>query len=232
MAGCRYDIQDMPYYRPLTRSDFFQDTRSSRPLMQWTVARGNLRDDKYFYSGMVGKEAGNEMPFAVTQQVLERGRERYGIYCTPCHSATGNGDGMIVLRGYRRPPSFHVDRLRKSPVGHFYDVMTNGFGAMPDYSAQVQPRDRWAIAAYIRALQLSQAAPADAIPAGAKISGAKLPPAPPDTGAVTNPSAAPLPGGQIITPGAQQAPATQPGLDQRSPMKSSKPLIEGSTKQQ
>jgi len=159
-------MQDQPRLRPLRKSDFFADTQSSRPLVPGTVARGNLRDDAYFYTGMIGKEAGDMMPFPVTQQVLERGRERYNVYCAPCHSETGDGDGMIVQRGYRRPPSYHIDRLRKAPLGHFYDVIANGFGAMPDYAAQIQPRDRWAIVAYIRALQLSQNAPASAIPAG------------------------------------------------------------------
>ncbi|HEX9115694.1 MAG TPA: cytochrome c, partial [Anaerolineae bacterium] len=127
--------------------------------------------DTYFYTGMIGKDVGNVMPFPVTREVLERGRERFNIYCAPCHSRTGDGNGMIVQRGYRRPPSYHIDRLRQAPLGHFFDVITNGFGAMPDYAAQVPPADRWAIIAYIRALQLSQAAPASLMPAEANTAG-------------------------------------------------------------
>ena len=159
-------MQNQPRFKPLRKSDFYADGRSSRPLVPGTVARGQLRDDTYFYTGMIGKEAGDVMPFPVTREVLERGRERFNIYCAPCHSRTGDGNGMIVQRGYRRPPSYHIDRLRQAPLGHFFDVITNGFGAMPDYAAQVPPADRWAIIAYIRALQLSQAAPASLVPAG------------------------------------------------------------------
>jgi cytochrome c553 len=169
LAACREDMQNQPRYKPLRKSDFYDDGRSSRPLVAGTVARGELREDAYFYSGMMGKQPGNVMPFPVTGQVLERGRERYNVYCAPCHSRTGDGNGMIVQRGYRRPPSYHTDRLRSAPLGHFYDVMTNGFGAMPDYAAQVSPLDRWNITAYIRALQLSQAAPANLLPAGQKV---------------------------------------------------------------
>ena len=115
---------------------------------------------------MVNGKPGETMPFPATREVLVRGRERFDIYCTPCHSRLGDGNGIVVQRGFRRPPSFHEPRLRQAPLGHFYDVMSNGFGAMPDYAAQVNPRDRWAIAAYIRALQLSQSAPASAVPAG------------------------------------------------------------------
>ncbi|HXZ79818.1 MAG TPA: cytochrome c [Terriglobales bacterium] len=166
LAGCRLDMQIQPKVTPLRQSDFFADGRGSRPLVPGTVARGELRDDTYFYTGMVGKDPGTEMPFAVTREVLDRGQERFNIYCSPCHSRVGDGNGIIVQRGYRRPPSYYDPKLLNAPIGHFYDVMTNGFGAMPDYSAQVAPRDRWAIAAYIRALQLSQHAPASAVPAG------------------------------------------------------------------
>jgi cytochrome c553 len=176
LASCRSDMQDQPRLKPLRRSDFYEDGRSSRPLVPGTVARGQLRDDTYFYTGFVGKDLGNYMPFPTTREVLARGRERYNIYCAPCHSRTGDGNGMIVQRGYRRPPSYHIERLRTAPLGHFYDVMANGFGAMPDYAAQVQPYDRWAIAAYIRALQFSQNAPAALVPAGTA-----LPSAPPPT---------------------------------------------------
>jgi hypothetical protein len=167
LAGCRTDMQDQPRFNPLRKSDFYADQRSSRPVVVGTVARGQLRDDTYFYTGMIGNQPGNVMPFPVTRDVLARGQERYNIYCSPCHSELGDGNGMIVQRGYRRPPSYHTDRLRQAPLGHFYDVITNGFGAMPDYASQIAPRDRWAIIAYIRALQYSQNAPAGSVPAGA-----------------------------------------------------------------
>jgi mono/diheme cytochrome c family protein len=157
-------MQDQPRFKPLQQSDFYADLRSSRPLVPGTVARGHLRSDSYFYTGLMNGNPGDAMPFPVTKEVLERGRERYNIYCAPCHSRTGDGNGMIVQRGYRRPPSYHIERLQKAPLGHLYDVITNGYGAMPDYSEQISPQDRWTIVAYIRALQLSQSAPAGAIP--------------------------------------------------------------------
>src|SRR5690242_19370414 len=129
LAGCRTDMQDQPKFIPLRKSDFYDDHRSSRPVIVGTVARGQLKDDTYFYTGMIGKEVGNVMPFPVTREVLARGQERYNIYCSPCHSELGDGNGMIVQRGYRRPPSYHIDRLRQAPLGHFYDVISNGFGA-------------------------------------------------------------------------------------------------------
>lgn len=188
LAGCRTDMHVQPKMKPLRESDFFADTRGSRPLVNGTVARGQLREDSYYYTGTIGNQPGDYMPFPATKEVLERGQERFNIYCSPCHSRLGDGNGMVVQRGYRRPPSFHSPRLQTAPLGHFFDVMTNGFGAMPDYAAQVPPHDRWAIAAYIRALQLSQHAPAEAIPPGQKVpatlievpstsgSGATLPP--------------------------------------------------------
>jgi mono/diheme cytochrome c family protein len=175
LAGCRLDMQVQPYYRPLTQSRFFPDKRSARPLIEGTVARGELEADTYFYSGKLGSNPGDFMPFPVTADVLARGQQRYNIYCSPCHSELGDGNGMIVQRGYRRPPSYHTERLRKAPVGHFFDVITNGFGVMPDYAAQVAPQDRWAIAAYIRALQLSQGATRADVPPGQQI--ANQPPA-------------------------------------------------------
>ena len=168
-AGCRIDMHVQPYYRPLTKSDFFADGRSARQPIEGTVARGDLREDAYFYTGKINGNPGDSMPFPVTEAVLTRGRERFDIYCTPCHGRVGDGNGFIPSRGFRRPPSFHIDRLRKAPIGYFFDVDTNGFGVMPDYSAQIAPRDRWAIAAYIRALQLSQNATAADIPAGQKV---------------------------------------------------------------
>lgn len=168
-AGCRLDMHIQPYYRPLAKSDFFADKRSARLPVEGTVARDDLHEDNYFYTGKMGAGVGDYMPFPVTEQVLDRGRERFNIYCTPCHGRVGDGNGFIPSRGFRRPPSYHIERLRRAPIGYFFDVMTNGFGVMPDYSAQVAPRDRWCIAAYIRALQLSQNAAASDIPAGQKV---------------------------------------------------------------
>ncbi|HET7294299.1 MAG TPA: cytochrome c [Vicinamibacteria bacterium] len=154
--GCRQDMHDQPRYKPLARSDFYDDRRASRAPVEGTVARGQLRDDEHLYTGKVGRELAATYPFAITAAALERGRDRYTIYCTPCHGRLGMGEGMVVQRGFKRPTSFHIDRLREAPPGYFFDVMTNGFGAMSDYSAQVSVEDRWAIAAYIRALQISQ----------------------------------------------------------------------------
>jgi mono/diheme cytochrome c family protein len=169
LAGCRQDMHNQPRFKPLAKSDFYADLRSARPPVEGTVARGDLRADTYFYSGMIpgSNTPGDYLPFPVNEQVLERGRERFNIYCSPCHSRLGDGNGIVPTRGFaRRPPSFHIDRLRRAPLGYFFDVMTHGFGIMPDYAAQIAPKDRWAIVAYIRALQLSQDANADQIPAG------------------------------------------------------------------
>jgi len=168
-AGCRLDMHIQPYYRPLAKSDFFADDRSARLPVEGTVARGDLQEDTYFYTGKIGDAPGDYMPFPVDAKVLERGRERFNIYCAPCHGRVGDGKGFIPSRGFRQPPSFHIERLRKVPIGYFFDVDTNGFGVMPDYRAQIAPHDRWCIAAYIRALQLSQNATAADIPAGQKI---------------------------------------------------------------
>ena len=156
-AGCRLDMHVQPRYNPLAKSDFFADQRSARPLVEGTVARGELHDDAYFYTGKLGNNPGDYMPFAVTKDDLERGRSRFDIYCSPCHSRLGDGNGYIPTRGFsRKPPSFHIERLEKAPVGYIFNVMTEGFGIMPDYASQIPPRDRWCIVAYIRALQLSQ----------------------------------------------------------------------------
>jgi len=168
-AGCRQDMHDQPRFKPLAKSDFYSDLRSARPPVEGTVARGQLHEDTYFYTGKVGTNPGDYMPFPVTEAVLARGRERFNIYCSPCHSRLGDGNGMIVQRGFRTPPSYHTERLRKAPLGYFFDVMTNGFGAMPEYASQIPPRDRWAIVTYIRALQLSQNATAADVPAGQKV---------------------------------------------------------------
>jgi hypothetical protein len=150
-------MADQPRYEPLESSTFFQDGRSSRPLPLNVVARGFLNDNEHLFAGRVNGSLATTFPFELSASVLERGRDRYNIFCTPCHDQTGGGAGMAVRRGFRSPPpSFHSDRLREAPLGHFYDVITNGFGAMNDYAAEIRPRDRWAVVAYIRALQLSQ----------------------------------------------------------------------------
>lgn len=185
LTGCRMDMQDQPRYKAYRQSDFFKDGLSSRTLVPGTVPRGYLRSDKLFYTGKTSAAAaqgtsgeqppgGNQpgaqasgnaaygpdlttaFPFPVTTDIVKRGESRYQIFCSVCHGATGYGDGMIVRRGYKQPPSFHTDQLRQAPVGHFFDVITNGWGVMPSYAAQITPSDRWAIVAYIRALQLSQ----------------------------------------------------------------------------
>lgn len=153
-AGCRRDMFNQPYSKPLKSSDFFQDNHmASRPVVANTVARGHLDADDAFYRGKIGTNLVDVFPFLVTREVLERGRERFDIYCAPCHGRAGDGDGMIVQRGFPQPPSYHIDRLRQAPVGHFYDVITQGYGVMYSYAARVEPTDRWAIAAYIRVLQ-------------------------------------------------------------------------------
>jgi mono/diheme cytochrome c family protein len=163
-SGCRQDMHDQPKYVPLRQSAFFGDERSARPLVQGTVARGHLRDDSLLYTGKINGADATVFPFTVDANVMARGQERFNIYCSPCHGRTGQGDGMIVRRGFRRPPTFHQDRLRNAPVGQIFDVITNGFGAMPDYAGQVQPADRWAIIAYVRALQLSEHATSADVP--------------------------------------------------------------------
>ena len=166
VPGCRQDMHNQPKYRPLRATTFFADGSSARPIIEGTVARGTLQEDPAFFTGKVNNATVKELPFAVDEQVLNRGEERYNIFCTPCHDASGTGRGMVVQRGYRQPPSLHDPRLRNADAGHFFDVMTNGFGAMPDYRTQIPVQDRWAIVAYIRALQLSQSATTAEIPGG------------------------------------------------------------------
>jgi len=165
-AGCRQDMFDQAKVKPMARSEFFDDGRAARPPVPGTVARGQLNDDEHLHTGRVGGALVTMFPYEVTREMLDRGRERYNIFCTPCHDPVGNGNGMIVRRGFRQPPSLHDQRLREAPVGHHFDVITNGLGAMPDNRAQIPVHDRWAIVAYIRALQLSQnATTADVPPA-------------------------------------------------------------------
>ncbi len=176
VSGCRQDMQDQPKMIPQRGSEFFADHRGARPQVVNTVARGELHEDSYFYTGVVQgangrREERNEMPFPVTLEVLQRGQERFNIYCTPCHSRVGNGLGMIVQRGYKPAANFHDQVRMAQPVSHYFYVMTRGYGAMPDYSAQLTPVDRWAVAAYIRALQLSQAATVEDVPAGVAVRG-------------------------------------------------------------
>jgi mono/diheme cytochrome c family protein len=164
-ASCRRGMVDQAHLKPLAEENFFADGRASRVPPAHTVARGQLREDEQFYTGKIGEQLAATFPHPVTRQTLTRGRERFDIYCAVCHGPSGNGDGMIVQRGFPRPPSFHEERLRAAPIGHFVDVITNGYGVMYSYASRVAPEDRWAIAAYIRALQLSQhATPADADP--------------------------------------------------------------------
>jgi len=156
-AGCRRDMFHQPSSRPLEASDFFQDNgMASRPLVPHSIARGHLDANTVFYTGKVGTNLVDAFPFPITQTVLERGREQFDIYCSPCHGRTGEGNGMIVQRGFPAPPSYHMDRLRKAPVGYFFDVMSHGYGVMYSYAERVQASDRWAIAAYIRVLQKSE----------------------------------------------------------------------------
>lgn len=163
-AGCRQVMNVEPKRKPLDESDFFPDGMSARPLVEGTVARGHLQVDHHFYEGKSGNAPADTFPFPVTREVLQRGQERYNIYCSPCHGLLGNGDGVIVERGLRGPPSYHSEKLRKAPAGHFFDVITNGFGAMASYGSRIPPRDRWAIIAYVRALQLSQQASLSDVP--------------------------------------------------------------------
>jgi len=163
--GCRQDMHDQPKYQPLEQSSFFADSLASRPLVAGTVPRGFLNADRLLHTGQENGQAATRFPFEVDGGVMARGRERFDIFCAPCHGRTGEGDGIVVRRGYRRPPRFADERLRQAPVGHYFDVITNGFGAMPDYAVQVAPRDRWAIIAYVRALQLSARAMLADVPA-------------------------------------------------------------------
>jgi cytochrome c553 len=178
IAGCRQDMQNQPKLIPQRGSEMFADHRGARPQVVNTVARGQLREDSFYYTGVVQgangyREEMNSLPFPVTLEVLKRGQERFNIYCTPCHSRVGNGLGEIVQRGYKPAANLHDQVRLAQPLSHYFYVMTNGYGAMPDYSAQLTPADRWAVAAYIRALQLSQAATDGDVPTGTQVKSLK-----------------------------------------------------------
>jgi mono/diheme cytochrome c family protein len=165
LSGCYQKMGRMPAYDPYEQSDFFADKSSARPLVEGTVARGTLRHDELLYTGKVGGKLADAFPFPVTKDVLDRGEERFNIYCSMCHGRTAEGDGMIVRRGYKQPPSLHREDIRTQPHGFYFDTITNGFGVMPPYAAQVPVSDRWAIVAYVRALQLSRSQTVADIPA-------------------------------------------------------------------
>jgi hypothetical protein len=166
-AGCRQDMHVQPRYNPFDPTDFFEDGQSARMPVAGTVPRGDLPmgPEELLYTGKVNGAVADAFPFPVTREVLDRGRERFNIYCQPCHGMSGDGDGMIVQRGFRQPPSLHLDRLRSAPAGHLFDVISNGFGLMYPYGYRVAPRDRWAIVSYIRALQLSRRVSINDLPA-------------------------------------------------------------------
>lgn len=195
LAGCRQKMANQPRYDPLETSDFFADGMAARPRVPGTVARGEMSNDPFFDTGKINGVVADGFPFAMTAEVINRGHERYDIYCSECHGRVGDGDGMIPARGFRRPPSFHTATLRAATTGHFFDVMTNGFGAMPPYGTMIPPRDRWAIAAYIRALQLSQNATVADVPPGDRAKLDAPPPAARPATAHPAPSSAPEHGG-------------------------------------
>jgi mono/diheme cytochrome c family protein len=164
LVGCRQDMHDQPKYEPFEESDFFADGRANRPQVAGTVARGQYEEDSVFYRGLDASGAlVTRLPIDVDAETLARGRVVYDVYCSPCHDRTGSGNGMIVRRGFKRPESFHAPRLRQSPPGYIFQVATNGFGEMSGYGTVIAPEERWAVVAYLRALQLSQAVPASAL---------------------------------------------------------------------
>lgn len=156
LCGCRQQMAEQPSYDPLEKSDFFEDGRSARPLVEGTVARGHLQDDDLLFTGMIDGKPATEFPFKVTEQIVKRGQERFNIFCSMCHGYTGEANGIVVERGFLQPPSFHEKRLKDQAHGYYFDVISRGYRGMPSYAAKIPPRDRWAIVAYIRALQLSK----------------------------------------------------------------------------
>lgn len=195
LVACRQDMHNQPRYKPLAASVFFEDGRSARPMIEGTVARGHMRLDPARFTGKAGGQDVTEFPFPITRADIGRGEERFNIYCSPCHGRSGDGQGMIVKRGFRAAANYHTERLRQAPVGHFFDVVTNGFGAMSSYASRVPTDDRWRIIAYIRALQYSEAASIGDVPpelrdgldkagaAGVLPNGQAARPAPPGGGA-------------------------------------------------
>ena len=175
MIGCRQDMHNQPRYKPLAGTDFFGDGRSARPVVEGTVARGHLRIDRARYTGKEDGMDVAEFPFPITRADLLRGQARFNIYCSPCHSRIGDGNGMVVRRGFRQAASYHTAKLINAPVGHFFDVITNGFGAMPSYASRVESDDRWRIAAYIRVLQLSENARIEDVPVDERVALEKIP---------------------------------------------------------
>ncbi|HMD48395.1 MAG TPA: cytochrome c [Bryobacteraceae bacterium] len=165
LTACRDDMHNQPRYKPLAASTFFADGRSARPAVEGTVARGHLRIDDARYTGKLGGEDIAEFPIPISKEDIERGQNRFNIYCTPCHGRLGDGNGLVVLRGFRQPPSYYSERLMNAPVGHYFDAITNGYGAMPSYASRVNTDDRWRVIAYIKALQLSESAKLTDVPA-------------------------------------------------------------------
>jgi mono/diheme cytochrome c family protein len=220
LGGCRHDMQNQNKVRPYRESAFFPDGASARPLPAHTVPRGDLRADEAYYSGVRGRHPVAEVPFPVTRELLRRGQERYDIFCSPCHGRAGDGRGMIVTRGYKQPPSFHDEVLRTAQVGWFFNVMTQGFGVMPSYAAQIPVADRWAIAAYIRALQYSQSARLADLPPAARqaIAGELEQPSPPPS----TPQGA-GPGPANLESGAPPAPQAPP-VSQVPPTRQTQPV--------
>jgi hypothetical protein len=212
VLACRQDMHDAPRYEPFEEATFFTDGRSARLLVANTVARGHLKADEHFYTGRVNGQLAADFPMPVTMEVMTRGQERFNVFCSPCHGSTGEGIGMIVQRGFRQPPSYHEERLVNAPPGHFFDVMTNGFGAMPDYTAQVPVPDRWAIAAYIKALQFSRRATIADVPADRTAQLESAPPAPAPRGQTPpQPGTQPGAAGAAAAPDAPAAPAPAAG---------------------
>ena len=223
LTGCRQDMQDQPKYKPYAESQFFADHRSARQPVEGTVARGHLRIDSARYTGKINNNDIDYFPIPIAKEDMLRGQERFNIYCTPCHSRLGDGQGMIVRRGYRQPPSYFTQKLINAPVGHFFDVITNGFGGMISYASRVSPDDRWRIIAYIRALQYSmqrtakdvppeyaQQHPLQQLPFGPQLS--SEPPSNPATMQGTVPEGPPPPGAPITNPGKAGEPVPVPTL--------------------
>ncbi len=191
LTGCRDDMHNQPRYKPLAESEFFPDHRAARPAVEGTVARGHLHIDTARYTGKFNGEDIDQFPIPIARRDIEIGRERFNIYCTPCHGRLGDGNGMVVLRGFRQAASYYTDKLMNAPVGHFFDVMTNGFGAMPSYASRIEPDDRWRIVAYIKVLQASESAKINDVPADQR-QNLRLEPAPNGVNQGASPAANPV----------------------------------------